>query len=30
MSRISMLKQGEDVNEGDARYLASELLNDVY
>ena len=25
-----MLKQGEDVNEGDARYLASELLNDVH
>lgn len=30
MSRIASRSNGEDINEGDCRYLAPELLNDVY
>jgi hypothetical protein len=28
MSRIAHRQNGEDINEGDCRYLALELLND--
>jgi wee1-like protein kinase len=30
MSRIASRSNGEDINEGDCRYLAPELLNDFY
>ena len=29
LSRIAYRQSGEDINEGDSRYLAPELLNDL-
>lgn len=30
LSRLTQLKKGEDINEGDSRYLAPEILSNVY
>ena len=30
ISRFSTYHRGEDIDEGDSRYLAPELLNDIY
>jgi len=29
LSRLAKIRQGEDVKEGDARYVAREILNDI-